>query len=142
VSRASSPPRYLWSDAWFLTAVASCGGDAVTLASVIATADAIEIAIISREEVNGALGRLGRGGYVTRRPDGTIELTASGRSLVRTARDGAPLAWKDGIEALLGAEPWTSTYDPRRAADGEAEQVSQAEYDAALRSRTSRGAGG
>jgi hypothetical protein len=129
---ASDRPRFLWSDAWFLAALAASDGGPVPLTRVIAMGDAIEHAIFERAEVNGALGRLGRSGYVTRHADGTLEMTEAGRSLVGGAKGRRMAEWMDQVERLLGAAPWSPAHAPRRAAEGEAEQVSEAEYDAAI----------
>src|ERR1044071_8853612 len=123
------------SDGWFLAAVGNVDADRVPLERVIARADAMNYAIISRREVNGALRRLHRGGYVTRHPDGTFELMEAGRSLVAKARKGnnGLYDYYQRVVNLLWAAQWTSRDDPRRA-DEEAGQVSKAEYAAALRS--------
>jgi hypothetical protein len=116
-----SSPQFLHVDAWFLAALGMCDRGRVT-----------------REEVNGALGRLGRAGYVIRHSDGTLELTETGRSLAEKAQGGRGVRVYEAYERvvrLLGAAP---AYNPRRAGDEEAEQVSEAEYDEAIRSYQSR----
>ena len=130
---ATGRPRFLWSDAWFLTALAKCDGGPAPLACVIGWGDAMNYLIITREELNGALGRLGRSGHVIRHADGTVELTAAGRALVEEGRKGSTLHnWRNRVERLLGAAPWTPSYNWRRAGEGEAELVSEAEYRAAV----------
>ena len=129
-------PQFQHADAWFLAALGICEPGPIPLAGVIRMGDVIQRAIFYREEVNGALGRLGRAGYVIRHPDGTLELTEAGRSLAQKAKQGRGVRVYDVYERvvrLLGASPWTPKYDPRRAGDGEAEQVSQVEYDQAIR---------
>ena len=134
-------PRFIYADAWFLAALGMCEPGRVPLTYVIGTGDMIQRAIFNREEVNGALGRLGRAGYVVRHPDGTLELMEAGRSLAQKAQQGRGVRVYDVYErvvGLLGASPWTPAYDPRRAGDGEAAQVSEVEYDEAIRSYQSR----
>lgn len=134
-------PRFLHADAWFLAALGICDPGCVPLTYVIGAGDIIQRAIFTREEVNGALGRLGCAGYVIRHPDGTLELTEAGRSLAQKAKQGRGIRVNEvyeRVERLLGASPWTWAYDPRRAGDGEAAQVSEVEYDEAIRSYQSR----
>jgi hypothetical protein len=136
-----SSPRFLHVDAWFLAALGLCDRGRVPLTWVIAMGDVIQHAILTREEVNGALGRLGRAGYVIRHSDGTLELTEAGRSVVEKAGQGrgvSPYEAYERVVRLLGASPWTPAYDPHRAGDKEAAQVSEAEYDEAIRSHQSR----
>jgi hypothetical protein len=133
-----SSPQFLHVDAWFLAALGMCDRGRVPLTWVISMGDVIQHAILTREEVNGALGRLGRAGYVIRHSDGTLELTETGRSLAEKAQGGRGVRVYEAYERvvrLLGAAP---AYNPRRAGDEEAEQVSEAEYDEAIRSYQSR----
>lgn len=136
-SSATARPRFIRSDAWFLAALAECGSGPIPLARIIARGDAMQHAILERAEVNGALGRLGRAGYVTRHADGTIEMTEAGRTLVGDMEGVGLMQWPDKVESRLGSRPWSEGDNPQRAAEGEAEQVSQAEYDAAIASYTS-----
>lgn len=131
---ATARPRFTRSDAWFLAALANCGSGPIPLARVIARGDAMMHAILGRAEVNGALGRLGRAGYVTRHADGTIEMTEAGRSLVGNLEGVGLMQWPDRVESRLGSVPGSPADHPQRAAQGEAEPVSEAEYDAAVES--------
>ena len=84
--------------------------------------------------MDGALGRLGRTGYVERSPEG-IGLTESGRALLAHAeRAGRSyLAQQEALERLLGAALWAAGYDPRQARGAEPESLTSDEYDAAVR---------
>lgn len=130
-------PKFLWADAWFLTALAGCGGRA-SVARVIGLADAIQHAVMTREELNGAVGRLERAGYVRWDAAGGMALTDEGRELAAVVGEsGGYLGQQRRIEERLGVNGWTAEYDPRRAADGAPERISEDVYAAAVRTYTS-----
>lgn len=54
----SSQSDFRWSDAWLLLAVGGVGEGPAALAQVLAVADAIQHAILSRQELNGGIARL------------------------------------------------------------------------------------
>ena len=139
---SDSTVKFLWSDAWLVHAagMAATSGDS-DLATVIATGDAIQHAIFTRSELNGAIGRLQRAGLLAY-DGGALRLTPNGSELFsnatavgRTIRRHA-----DALEVALGAEPCHPKYRPHEAAGNEVEVVSSEEYERALRAyyRTSR----
>lgn len=71
-----------WSDAWLFLAIgyANDKGES-SLARVIGVADAIQHAVLTWEEVDGGLFRLGKAGYVIVR-DGKVGLTRQGRTIL------------------------------------------------------------
>ena len=57
--------NYLWSDAWLLQAIALAARERrATLAEVIASADAVNHALPTSDELHGGLSRLTAGGFV------------------------------------------------------------------------------
>jgi hypothetical protein len=136
-------PAFLWCDAWVLLAagMAAPSGPA-PLTRLVGAADAAQHAVPTPEELNGALGRLGRAGYLQVAPEG-IALTAAGRALLAAAeRAGRALAAQQrALERALGAAAWTPGYDPHAARGAEAEHVSPAEYEAAVREYGDRARG-
>ena len=73
--------HFRWSDAWLFLAIGYSNekGES-SLARVIGVADAIQHAVLTWEEVDGGLFRLGKAGYVTVR-DGKAGLTQQGRTI-------------------------------------------------------------
>jgi hypothetical protein len=83
-----------WCDAWILQSIvyAGRGGD---LRSVIANADAINVDIPSRAQLEQTVQRLEAAGLVT--TDGTrVHATAAGKRVVRDSRRG----WREGIRSV------------------------------------------
>jgi hypothetical protein len=109
--------NYLWSDAWLLQAIALAARERrATLAEVIASADAVNHALPTSDELHGGLSRLTAGGFVHEiedRFDLTNLVPAEIRS--RIVESG----WQESRQTateLLGAEEWTSlnnVRDPR-----------------------------
>ncbi len=131
-------PAFLWSDAWILLAIALVGRDSsASLTQVVAAADAVQHAIPAREEINGAVGRLVRAGYVV--PEGArLGLTESGRALDAATSVGGKThsARQTALEAALGAISWSAGIAPTRALRGEAALYSEPEYDVAIATYT------
>jgi hypothetical protein len=128
-------PRFLSSDVWVLQAAAAAAREAapVTLAELIAAADMINHAIPTREELNGAIGRLGRAEYLTATAAGTVSLTPSGRALFTFAwARGTFHAHGETLMRKLGAQPWSAAADPAAAGEGEPEVVPSDVYEAAI----------
>ena len=108
---------YLWSDAWLLQAIALAARERrATLAQVIASADAVNHALPTSDELHGGLSRLTAGGFVHEiedRFDLTNLVPAEIRSRILES------GWQKGRQTaaeLLGAEEWTSEKnvgDPR-----------------------------
>src|SRR4051812_16763122 len=128
--------RLLSSDVWVLLAAAAAAirkTTPVPLAELIAAADMINHAILTREEVNGALGRLGRAGYIGATAAGTVSLTPSGLTLFAFAwARGTWHAQGEALARTLGAMPWSAASDPAEAGEGEPELVSSEAYEAAI----------
>ena len=124
--------RFLWSDAWLLLAISLAAGDRSTasLASVVSAADGIQHAIPAKDEMDGAIGRLQRAGYVHWSND-VVELTQTGREFLTraTGRIRELLKQQDAIEAALNAASWTEDSNPHNARAGEAEYVPDADWN-------------
>jgi hypothetical protein len=109
--------NYLWSDAWLFQAIALAARERrATLAEVIASADAVNHALPTSDELHGGLSRLTAGGFVHEIEDRfalTNLVPAEIRS--RIVESG----WQEGRQTateFLGAEEWTSLNnvgDPR-----------------------------
>jgi hypothetical protein len=105
--------------------------EASSLARVIGTADAIQHAVLTWEEVDGGLFRLGRAGYVTVR-DEKISLTQQGRTILDGLRETTVLNRQDELSIAIGARSWTG-HDPAAARDpGQPEIITQRAYQAAV----------
>lgn len=119
---------FVWSDAWLLAALTVGGTDPRSLGQVLAHADALQHAVMTREELNGALGRLGRAELVLLEVDGCIRLSPTGEALCLRAHSGSYRDMQAFLERALNTAPWTSDYDPRGAQGTEADTVSKAMY--------------
>ena len=121
---------FLWSDAWLFLAFALAARDGpAPIVSVLPVADGIQHAVPTKEEVDGALGRLTRAGYV-QFANGDVGITATGRALLHQVQlEGRGLLTQQkALEHLLGAAPWTERYDPRAARGFEPEVVSSEDW--------------
>ena len=118
--------QFSWSDAWLLLAIGLATDERpiASLASVIQVADGIQHAIPSKDEMDGALGRLQRAEYVRLTSEG-VEMLEPGRQLLkRTDRVFRGLIDRQhAIEKALGAAPWTAAYRPQSARGEELVQV-------------------
>lgn len=103
-------PEFEWYDAWILAAViyARDGNSPVPLWRVIAIADALNKAIVSRGELEVALERLVRAGYVRVVAEG-FEPTPAALALQ------APGPPKENVEKAIGARPWSPHAEMPRA---------------------------
>ena len=124
---------YAWFEIWILVAllVAAKGrGTGVSLARLIATADYINHAIVTREELEVGLGRLIDIGYVSNSPKGfratrrAVSMWNESAAKRRSVRD----AWRD-VEKAMGERPRSSSA-PRTAPEG---IVSESDYVSALK---------
>ena len=94
-----------WYDAWILAAVvyASDGSAAVPLWRVVGVADGLNKAIVSRHELELALGRLTQAGYVRVVTDGfaatqaALALKAPGPPVEHIARAIGAKSWLPGV---------------------------------------------
>jgi hypothetical protein len=130
----SHDSRFQWSDAWLMLAVGVVGESPAPLTRVLGAADGLQHAILTREELNGAIARLCRAGYLRHGADG-LELTSDGWDLfTRAGRNHRSwLKQQETLQRLLGAAPWSAGHDPLHAAAGEPEAVSEEAYKDALR---------
>jgi hypothetical protein len=91
-----------WYDAWVLAAViyASDGSESVPLWRVVGSADGLNKAIVSRDELELAFGRLTRAGYIRAAPDGV----AATEKALALKRPGPPIST---IARAIGARSWS-----------------------------------
>ena len=98
-------PDFEWYDAWILAAVvyASEGSESVPLWRIVAVADGLNKAIVSRGELELALGRLAQADYVRVVPDGFAPtelaraLKAPGPPVEHMARAIGAKSWYPGV---------------------------------------------
>lgn len=130
--------HFRWSDAWLFLAIGySIQKGESSLARVIGAADGIQHAVLTWEEVDGGLFRLGRAGYVTVR-DGRVSLTQQGRLIFEGLKKRTLIDRLDELAAAIGAPPWTAQ-DPAGARDPDQPQiVSQEEFEEAVSQYTKR----
>ena len=129
-----SAPSFYWSDAWLLMALAFAADQGVaSLSAVIQLADGIQHAVISREELNGGIGRLQRADYLTWSSAG-LSITIRGRALVAgSGGDRASHSVRQAaIEKALAAIPLSADLSPDMALGGEPELISVSDYRAAV----------
>jgi hypothetical protein len=128
----TSDSRFWWSDAWLFLAVGySSEKGASSLARVIGAADAIQHAVLTWEEVDGGLFRLGKAGYVAVR-DGKVGLTDQGRTILEALREKTVLKRQDELSIAIGAPTWTG-HDPAGARHPDQPQIiGQDVYQAAV----------
>src|SRR5687767_3906189 len=125
---------FLWSDAWLLLAFGLAASDGpAPIPSMLPLADGIQHAVPTKDEVNGALGRLTRAGYVEC-ANGYVAITAAGKGLLRQAElaGSGLLTQQKALEHLLPAAPWTAHHDPRTAGGLEPEVVSSEDWARAV----------
>jgi hypothetical protein len=95
----------------------------------------IQHAILTREELNGAIGRLSRADYVMTTEDAEIGLTPAGATLLREAASTRRSyhAQQEALERRLSAVPWSPDYRPDSASGDEAEAIGEPAFEAAIR---------
>jgi hypothetical protein len=128
----ASDSHFWWSDAWLFLAIGySNDKGASSLARVIGAADAIQHSVLTWEEVDGGLFRLGMAGYVTVR-DEKVSLTQQGRAILEGLREKTVLNRQDELSIAIGALPWTG-HDPVGARVPDQPQIiDQQAYQAAV----------
>ena len=128
----TSDSRFLWSDAWLFLAIGySNDKGASSLARVIGAADAIQHAVLTWEEVDGGLFRLGMAGYVSVR-DEKVNLTEQGPAILEGLREKTVLKRQDELSIAIGAPPW-SGHDPASERSHDQPQIiGQQTYQAAV----------
>jgi hypothetical protein len=124
--------HFRWSDAWLFLAIGySNEKGECSLARVIGVADAIQHAVLTWEEVDGGLFRLGKAGYATVR-DGKVGLTQQGRAIVEGLQRKEVLDRQDELASAIGAPTWTA-HDPTGARDPHQPQIiAREEFQAAV----------
>jgi hypothetical protein len=131
----STGSEFLWSDAWLLLAIsATRKATSASLAETVAAGDAINHAVFTREELSGAINRLGRAGYLSWVEPNELMITSSGAAILREVM-AAAAGWHDRqarLEQLLNIHDKTPRPDPRKANDGEEWSLAQSVYDSAL----------
>ena len=136
---------FRWSDAWLMLAIGYVAKkEPAPLAQVVGAADAIQHAILTWEEADGGLFRLGKAGYTVIR-DGRIGLTVRGQTLLSGLDARMVLDRQDQLAAALKALPG-NTESPTSARDnGQPEIISRTEFEVAVKqyvgnpTRTMRG---
>jgi len=128
----TSDSRFKWSDAWLFLAIGySNEKGASSLARVIGAADAIQHSVLTWEEVDGGLFRLGKAGYVTVRV-GKVGLTQQGRTILGGLQKRTVLDRQDELALAIGAPSWTA-HDPTGARDPHQPQIiGREEFQAAV----------
>jgi hypothetical protein len=118
--------EFEWYDAWILAAVvfASDGDSAVPLWRLIAIADALNKAIVSRGELELGLGRLVGAGYVRVVAEG-FEPTPAALAL---KAPGPPV---ENVARAIGARDWSAEADMPRTPD--ATYVTAEAYEKAVK---------
>lgn len=108
----SVPPEFEWYDAWVLAAViyAADGAAPAPLWRVVGVADGLNKAIVTRGELECALGRLTRAGYVRVAPEG-FEATPAALAL---KLPGPPV---ENVAQAIGAKPWSPQAELPRTSD-------------------------
>lgn len=124
--------HFRWSDAWLLLAIGYSNEDGESsLARVIGVADAIQHAVLTWEEVDGGLFRLGKAGYLMVR-DGKVGLTQEGRTIFEGLQKKTVLDRQDELALAIGAPDWTA-HDPTGARDPHQPQIiCREEFQAAV----------
>lgn len=105
-------PEFEWYDAWILAAViyASDGKAPVPLWRLIAIADALNKAIVSRAELELGIRRLASAGYIRVASEG-FEATPSALAL---KVPGPPM---DNVAKAIGAKEWSAQAEMPRTTD-------------------------
>lgn len=91
-------PQFVSSDSWILLAIGYCGqGNPVRLHEIIATADGINHAIPTADELDGALNRLLAADLIARQGDGFAMAEAGATMFSRVSKPRKPVldVWDD-----------------------------------------------
>ena len=124
--------KLLHSDSWLLISViyASQEKPTAALTDIIAAADYINHAIITRGELETGFARLVNAGYIKRTADGfsTSDAVKSFWQTTASKQRQALKAW-DAVTAFIGAPPWAPGLLPDTT---EERYVSSADYEAAV----------
>lgn len=103
----SSNKRFQWTDCWLLQAIVIADkGHGASYRDVVATADGLNHALLTAEEMESGLARLAVAGLVSH-GDARFFATAKARETYATADDGGNVFHtRENLEKLLGAESW------------------------------------
>ena len=131
----------LWSDAWILLAtVYAAGKESASLDEVIGAADYIQHAIVTFEEMEGALDRLTTGDFIVfsngrlSPSQKTLEYYESISKQKRRVLDE-----QQNIEDFIGAQRWQPGDDPTQANKGASfPDLDRSEFDAAIQAYISK----
>ena len=130
----NSTTTFQWSDAWLFLAIGFAASQhPASLGSVITTADGIQHAMITRDELNGGIGRLERAGYITYDQE-SFTVTDLGLTLFLASTRGGGTHGESqaAIERALSAIPWTPDRSPAQSLNGESEVISTDIHDLAV----------
>ena len=121
--------QYYWSDAWLLLAIELVARDhPATLEAVISMADALQRAIPTKDEMDGALSRLQRAGYIQFNKN-RLSLLPLGSQLFANARSDSHREQQQALESELQAVRWSSSYHPAHARNGEPDIIPHDVWD-------------
>ena len=143
----SREPRFTWSDAWLLHAVAAGGGDGAgaTLTDIVANGDLINHALFTPAELRRGFGRLTGVGHV-RVDAGRFYLDGAAVDTWRSAsRCYSMDQVRKQLQEFLNAEPWpagdVNSEDPDWPYDLPIEEIVAAEKEYRRRWKLLRGKG-
>ena len=104
--------QLVWSDIWVLQALNSCAGEGdLDVCSLVVVADAINHAILTSEEFNNSIYRLGLADLIN--VDGkSVKLTSKSRYLFAKYAKQSIRKQADSLKKKLGAIGYSSDYDP------------------------------
>lgn len=133
MSTPTERESFIWSDAWILLSViyATQHESPASLADILAIADSINHAILTRGELETGFARLVAAGYVTREAQGfsLADAVLSFWSETGISERTASRAL-DAVARWMGAPAWTPGPLPESVTE---RYVSEADYAAALR---------
>lgn len=136
-------PEFESADGWLFLAIGYAAKHRTgSLADMLGMADGIQRAVPTIQELNGAVGRLHRAGYLEEFNGQQLLPSEAGRALLDRveAAGGTVFDKLDRLRQLIGARRWTTDYDPADAQRGEKDVINPADlaraveaYSAALR---------
>ena len=133
MSTPTEQQRFIWSDAWILLSViyATQRASPATLTDIIAAADYINHAILTRGELETGFAHLVDGGYVTCEGHG-FSITEAVKSFwsATGSHERTASGARGAVAKFIGAPPWTPGPLPEAST---VHYVSEADYAAAVR---------
>jgi hypothetical protein len=102
-----------WADIWVLQSIYLAPSDDAMpeLKDILGFADAVNHAVVTFEEINNALYRLGRKGLLNIEAEKYI-LTDQAHELINNYSKQSYLKQRESICKKLGVEGWSKDYDP------------------------------